>query len=509
MKGLKYIRIVLAALMLLGITALLLDATGVLRQWLGWMPKVQLLPALLAGSFGLAAAVLVVTLVIGRFYCAVVCPMGVFQDLFVWAHKLVFGKKRPYRYRKPANWLRYTVLALFVAAMLVGLNSLAVLIAPYSAYARMVTGLHAGGTIQWVAIATLAVIGLMSFTMGRLWCNTICPVGSLLSLVSRYRLFGIRIDADKCVGCHKCEHGCKAMCIDIDGGKRVDHSRCVDCWNCLAQCPTGAITLSGKRNDPSVLRTAPLEGEQKNEKSGRYTAPLEGEQKNEESGRYPSVLRTAPLEGEQKTESVDSSRRKFLATTAAVGATMAVQAQEQKLDGGLAAIAGKTVPERKTPLKPFGAQSLKHFASHCTSCQLCVSQCPEHVLRPSTKLESLLQPEMHYTDGYCRTACTRCSEVCPAGAIRPVSKEEKTAISIGVAVVLKDNCLSATGKDQCGACARHCPAAAISMVTNEQGHPMPAVNEARCLGCGACEYYCPARPMTAIYVEGREQHTEI
>jgi ferredoxin len=304
------------------------------------------------------------------------------------------------------------------------------------------------------------------------------------------------------------------MCIDIDGGKRVDHSRCVDCWNCLAQCPTGAITLSGKRNDTSVLRTAPLEGEQKNEKSGRYpsvlrTAPLEGEQKNEKSGRYTAPLEgeqkngesgryTAPLEGEQKTESIDSSRRKFMAATAAVGATMAVQAQEQKLDGGLAAIAGKTVPERKTPLKPFGAQSLKHFASHCTSCQLCVSQCPEHVLRPSTKLESLLQPEMHYTDGYCRTACTRCSEVCPAGAIQPISKEEKTAISIGCAVVLKDNCIG------CGTCARHCPSAAISMVDGK-----PAVNEARCLGCGACEYYCPARPMTAIYVEGREIHTEI
>lgn len=453
MKSLKTIRIVLAALMLLGMTALLLDTTGLLRHWLGWMPKVQLLPALLAGSFGMVAAVLVVTLVIGRFYCAVVCPMGVFQDIFVWVHKLLFGKKYPYRYRKPANWLRYTVLGLFVVAMLAGMNSIAVLIAPYSAYARMVTGLHSSGAIQWVAIITLAVIGLMSFTMGRLWCNTVCPVGGLLSLVSRYRLFGIRIDADKCVGCHKCEKGCKAMCIDIDGGKRVDHSRCVDCWNCLATCPVGAISLSGRRKV--------------------------------ESGR-------------RMEEGVDSSRRKFLATTAAVGATMAVQAQEQKLDGGLAAIEGKQVPERRTPLKPAGARTLKGFSKSCTSCQLCVSQCPERVLRPSTRLERFLQPEMHFTDGYCRPACTRCGEVCPAGAIKPVSKEEKTGISVGHAVVLKENCVG------CGSCARHCPAMAISMVDGR-----PAVDESRCLGCGACEYYCPARPMTAIYVEGREIHTEI
>lgn len=447
-KSLKVIRIILAALMLLGITALLLDTTGVLRHWLGWMPKVQLLPAMMALNVVVVVAILLVTLVIGRFYCAVVCPMGIFQDLFVWAHKLIFGKKRPYRYRKPANWLRYTVLVLFVLAMLVGMNSIAVLIAPYSAYARMVTGLHASGLAQWVAIATLAVIGLMSFTMGRLWCNTICPVGSLLGLLAKHRLFGIRIDAAKCVGCRKCEHGCKAMCIDIDN-KTVDHSRCVDCWNCLAQCPTGAISLGGKQ----------------------------------------------PAES---TKPVDDSRRKFVASTVAVGAAMAVQAQEQKLDGGLAALMDKQVPQRKTPLKPFGSQSIKNFGTRCTACQLCVSQCPEKVLRPSAKLESLMQPELNYTDGYCRMACTRCSEVCPAGAIQPISKEEKTAISIGCAVVLKDNCIG------CGTCARHCPSAAISMVDGK-----PAVNEARCLGCGACEYYCPARPMTAIYVEGREVHTEI
>lgn len=447
-KSLKVIRIILAALMLLGITALLLDTTGVLRHWLGWMPKVQLLPAMMALNVAVVVAILLVTLVIGRFYCAVVCPMGIFQDLFVWAHKLIFGKKRPYRYRKPANWLRYTVLALFVLAMLVGMNSIAVLIAPYSAYARMVTGLHASGLAQWVAIATLAVIGLMSFTMGRLWCNTICPVGSLLGLLAKHRLFGIRIDAAKCVGCRKCEHGCKAMCIDIDN-KRIDHSRCVDCWNCLAQCPVGAISLGGKQ----------------------------------------------PAES---TKPVDDSRRKFVAGTVAVGAAMAVQAQEQKLDGGLAALMDKQVPQRKTPLKPFGSQSIKNFGTRCTACQLCVSQCPEKVLRPSAKLESLMQPELNYTDGYCRMACTRCSEVCPAGAIQPISKEEKTAISIGCAVVLKDNCIG------CGTCARHCPSAAISMVDGK-----PAVNEARCLGCGACEYYCPARPMTAIYVEGREVHTEI
>ena len=446
MKALKTIRIILAAVMLLGITALLLDTTGMLRHWLGWMPKIQLLPAVLALNVVVVLAILAVTALIGRFYCAVVCPMGIFQDVVIWFHKIIFGKKRPYRYHKPLNWLRYTVLVLFVLAMVVGLNSIAVLIAPYSAYARMVTGLHATGVAQWVAIITLVVIGLMSFTMGRLWCNTFCPVGTLLGLISRHSLFGIKIDADKCVGCHKCEHRCKSMCIDIDGGKTVDSSRCVNCFSCISECKQGAVTFGPK---------------------GRVA----------------------------KSKGVDDSRRKFVAGTVAVGAAMAVQAQDKKVDGGLAALMDKQVPQRKTPIKPFGAKSLKNFSTRCTACQLCVSQCPEKVLRPSTKLESLMQPEMNYHDGYCRMACTRCSEVCPAGAIQPISKEEKTAISIGVAVVLKDNCIG------CGTCERHCPSGAIQMVDGR-----PAVNEARCLGCGACEYYCPARPMTAIYVEGREVH---
>ena len=448
MKTLKTIRIILAALMLLGITALLLDTTGMLRHWLGWMPKVQLLPAILALNVVLVVSVLVVTLIIGRFYCAVICPMGIFQDIFIWFHKVLFPK-RPFCYRKPQNWLRYVVLGLFVLLMVLGLNGIATLVAPYSAYARMVTNLHGTGLVHWVAIATLCCLGVMSFCWGRLWCNTLCPVGSLLSLVSRHRIFGIRIDANKCGSCRKCEHGCKAMCIDIDT-KTIDHSRCVDCWNCLAECKAGAIQLS------RISR-----------KSGESSP-------------------------------VDGSRRKFIATTALVGTAMAVQAQEQKLDGGLAALANKQVPDRKQAPKPFGAMSVKNFTSHCTACQLCVSQCPEKVLRPSTKLTSLMQPEMNYTDGYCRMACTRCSEVCPTGAIHPISKEEKTAISIGVAVVLKDNCIS------CGNCARHCPSEAIQMVDG-----LPSVNEARCLGCGACEYYCPARPMTAIYVEGKQIHTEI
>lgn len=157
-----------------------------------------------------------------------------------------------------------------------------------------------------------------------------------------------------------------------------------------------------------------------------------------------------------------------------------------------------------------GALSIRHFAQHCTACQLCVSVCPNEVLRPSSGLLTLMQPEMSYERGYCRPECTRCADGCPAGAIRPISKADKSSTQIGHAVWIKKNCIPLTDGVECGNCARHCPAGAIQMVPSDAANPqslkIPVVNTERCIGCGACENLCPARPFSAIYVEGHEIH---
>ena len=135
------------------------------------------------------------------------------------------------------------------------------------------------------------------------------------------------------------------------------------------------------------------------------------------------------------------------------------------------------------------------------------------MLRPSGNILTFMQPQSSYERGYCRPECTACSDVCPAGAILPVTREQKTAIQIGHAVWIKNNCLAVTDGVACGNCERHCPSGAIQMVPldeNDFSSPMvPAVNEARCIGCGACENLCPARPFSAIYVEGHEHHSKI
>ena len=465
---LRKIRIAAAALFFAGITLLFV---GIGHQWWGWMAKLQFLPSCMALNFAAIAFVLLLTLVFGRIYCSVICPMGVFQDLVIRVRKLLSPKARkPKRhFVKEPRIVRYGVLALVIVTALTFSQLLLTVLAPYSAYGRMVrsiVGLSSGESLApallITAAATLVVICVCAWIWGRGWCNTVCPVGTVLGLVSRFSLFKVSIDQSQCISCRKCEKGCKSSCIDIDT-HTIDHSRCVDCFDCLDSCPKGGIKF-------------------------RFSLPRKA--------------KTAPV-----TESVDKGRRAFMATTALVGGSLALGAQNKRLDGGLADVIDKTSPERAERLVPFGAESVKDFYDRCTACQLCVSNCPNGVLRPSTDIGHFLQPQMGYEKGWCRPECTTCSQVCPAGAIRPLKAEEKLTHKIGTAKVNLSLCLAAKDEAGCGNCSRHCPVGAVRMVKTDGYHrSIPVVAEAQCIGCGACEYLCPARPISAITVDGISVH---
>ncbi len=503
---LRTLRIILAAVFFAAITALFLDFTGSIHGWFAWMAKVQFLPALLAMNVGVVLFLVLLTLVLGRVYCSVICPLGVMQDILAW-----FGKKarrNRYTYSPAKNWLRYGMLVLFVLSLAVGSGILAHFLAPYSAYGRIANSLLApvwyginngltylaermdsyafyetdiwlkGALTLSVAVGTLLVLAILAWRGGRTYCNTICPVGTVLGFFARFSWFRPMIDTSKCIDCGLCVKNCKASCINLSSHS-VDYSRCVACMDCIGKCKKGAIRYVG---------TAPWKRSEANKEASQAVAGKGQDQ-------------------------VSDARRAFLASSAMFLAAGAVKAQKMKVDGGLAIIEDKVAPKRKTPIFPAGSLSARNFTQHCTACQLCVSACPNDVLRPSSDLSRLMQPEMSYERGYCRPECTRCSEVCPTGAIKLITREEKSSIQIGRAVWRRRNCIPSRDKQPCGNCERHCPTGAIQMVPmrgDKTGKlKIPVVNVERCIGCGACENLCPARPFSAIHVEGHETHRTI
>ena len=500
---LRKIRLTLAVIIFTMTTLLFLDFTGVTHCWLGWIAKMQFLPALLAVNVGVVSVLLVLTLLFGRVYCSVICPLGVFQDVVSW----IAGKRKKNRfsYSPAVSWLRYGMLGIFIIAFLAGIGSLVALLDPYGAYGRIASNLFAP-LYQWgnnllaywaeradsyvfysvdmwiksvatfgVALVTFVVLFLLAWRNGRTYCNTICPVGTVLGFLSKYALLKPRIDTDKCNGCGLCARKCKASCIDSKN-HAVDYSRCVTC-----NCRQGAISYTRAR------------------KADKVTSVKESLTK----------------------DTTDVSRRRALSATALVAMSSVLHAQQKKLedyvemkkDGGFAPIKERKEPNRLAPLVPPGALSIGNLAQHCTGCQLCVSVCENHVLRPSTDLMKLMQPEMAFDRGYCRPECVKCSEVCPTGAIKPITKEDKSAIQIGHAVWVKDLCIVNTDGMSCGNCERHCPTKSIQMVAKDPADPkslkIPVINTETCIGCGACEYLCPSRPYSAIYVEGHEMHRSI
>ena len=491
---LRKIRIILATLFFVGITALFLDFTGTLPAFLGWMAKVQFVPALLAVNVAVVVGLLLLTLLFGRLYCSVICPLGVMQDIVSW----LAGRrmKRRFSYSKGYTVLRVIMLVLFAVALVVNVAWLAAFIEPYSAYGRIVNNLLApiylwGNNLLayfaeradsyafysvdvWmksavtlaVAVVTFVVVVILAWRGGRTWCNTVCPVGTLLGAVSRFSLFKPVINLDKCNGCKLCSKNCKASCINAEEHK-IDYSRCVMCMDCVDTCKRGAITY-------------------------RYAGF--SQKKNEVAA-------------------TDNGRRQFIAAGAVVASGSLFAQANKKVDGGLAVIEDKKVPERATTIVPVGSKSLKNFTTHCTACQLCVSKCPNDVLRPSSSIDRLMQPEMSFERGFCRPACTACADVCPNGAIKPIQPEQKSSTKIGTAVWVADNCIANKDGVTCNNCERHCPNGAIKMIrkkdADNKAPRIPMIDVERCLGCGACEYVCPARPFSAIFVEGIEEHREI
>ncbi|MGB8317668.1 MAG: 4Fe-4S binding protein [Ignavibacteriaceae bacterium] len=305
----------------------------------------------------------------------------------------------------------------------------------------------------------LLLIILLSYKNGRLFCNTICPVGTFLGLISRLSLYKIRIDENKCNSCNLCTQVCKSGCID-KANMEVDFARCVSCYNCFNVCPTGGISFNNSLN----LKT-----------------------------KYSNVK-------------FDNRRREFISKTFLYLLGLS----------GISLAQVKITPKEKNKVpvikknysSPPGSKNIEHFTSTCTGCHLCISSCPTQVLQPSLfeyGILGILQPYMDYKTGFCNFECKVCTDICPSGAILPLTLDNKKLTQIGKVKFIKENCIVEIEKTECGACSEHCPTKAVKMIPYNNLH-LPEIKEEYCIGCGACEFACPTKPYKAIYIEGSPIH---
>lgn len=496
---LKKIRIIISLLFFTVIAALFLDFSGrIYSNASHAILHLQFIPSIIQFiATGAAAAVgfiiiIILTLLFGRIYCSMLCPLGTLQDLFSFLAKKLSPRKIIYKFKKPLNWLRYGIAAAVILSLLTGSILAVNLLDPYSVFGKIFHNLfsplvvlanniaskaltfadiYALPPVKWVPfnvaailVALVWVVALLIFSIkgGRLYCNTICPVGAVLSIFAKFSLFRIRLDKTKCNSCGKCSAACKAQCINPKD-QSLDFSRCVGCMNCLAPCPEGGVKFRPFWKTDEI-------------KFSEYNP-----------GKREFIIKSGFL----LAASLDTTR--FLSSDT---------------NGKKETIPALVQIIRQHPVTPPGALGQARFNSMCTACHLCVSACPTQVLQPTYFLYGLtgfLQPRMDYITSFCNFECTLCGEVCPTGAIVPLKKEEKKLIQLGKSNFVKENCIVYTKNTACGACSEHCPTKAVNMVPYKDKLTIPEVNNKICVGCGACEYACPTDPKS-IYVEGNIVH---
>ena len=507
---LKLIRTVFALIVILMISFTFFDIHSMispenarytaLTQFVPSMLSFINMPAFISSSF---IIIILVTLLAGRNYCSFLCPLGIFQDI-ISRIASIFRIKKSIGFTPAFNFIRYSILVIAAVYFTTTGTFLLIWLDPFSIYGRFVsaivspalTGINniAAGillkfnifsihsvNIKYADITLLVVILTMIISIsavaafkGRLYCNTICPVGSLLGLVSRFSFLKIIIDKDTCIQCGKCETVCKSSCINYKED-HVDFSRCVSCFNCADACPNSSIrfkyAFSGKIRDK--------EQEFDNNELKSYREKAKIGRKNFLSGMIfiPSILSAQSSEKKQQLYIQDRSKQK-----------------EYK---------------KKIFSSPPGSSEIELFNGKCTACSLCITRCPSSVLQPAVLqygVYGIMQPFMDFNTGYCNYDCTICSEVCPTGAISRINVAEKHLTQTGKSIFIIENCITYTNGTACGACSEHCPTKAVDMIPFKDNLVIPEVNQAICIGCGACEYVCPVRPVKAIYVEGNRIH---
>jgi len=486
---LRKARIAVSGVVLVVFAAIFVIGGRALPGLAGRLLSLQLVPCVLkalsgAGALAVAALGLHLLLAVlcGRVYCSCLCPLGILQDAVIAVSK----RLRAWRTGKKANGLdaprpsrdrpliRHGILVATAALCFAGSLAVLNLVDPYSLSGRLVRdlgvpplswarqgvafllekadiytlsgpgGYHATASVWIVSALCFALLILLASTRGRLYCNVVCPAGTLLGNLSRVAPCRVRVRGEQCVECGVCERRCRAGCIDASPKAGIDVTRCVLCLDCIEVCPTDALFI----------------------------------------GPRPTAGSDAAVPG----------RRRLLVGSAASFSLVTLSVPL----GGLASRAlGSPYP---VPIVPPGAAGASRFARRCTACHACVAACPERCIQPAMAAYGrvgTLQPVMDYAHGYCAYECNRCGHVCPTGAIAPLELDEKKLVRIGTVRFIEHLCVVYTRHEDCGACAELCPTHAV-YTEEKDGVLYPKTNPALCIGCGACEHVCPQAPKAIL-----------
>ncbi|MDQ7784247.1 MAG: 4Fe-4S dicluster domain-containing protein [Desulfomonilaceae bacterium] len=431
-------------------------------------------------------ALVLLTLIMGRFFCGHICPMGTTLEILqvpVVSHMRTSVRSASYEANARFRGWKYIALVVIMAAAVAGV-SLVYLGSPLSLVTRLYAlviwpvvllagdlGIHLTSPL-WKSFPDLAYVQIpgkvfatnvfvvmlfagitaLAYWQPRFWCRNLCPSGALMGLFSKSPLIRRRV-GESCNQCGQCIRECPTAAIGEAPGRTV-YSECIVCLKCVRICPQSAITFSrmnrGRESDvpgPDPTRRALVFGAV----SGLFAAAL---------------LRT------------NVSRP------------------------GHPGAEGNFVAEDL--IRPPGALPEPDFLATCVRCGECMKACATNTLQPiwfTAGIEGLFTPVMRPRLAACTSNCNVCGKVCPTGAIRNLSLTEKMHAKVGTAWIVRRNCLVWEQDKKCLVCDEVCPYNAVSFrPVPERRNAVPFVVANRCTGCGWCETKCPVEGASAIRV---------